>query len=225
MKKHNKIIWGVVLVCVSVLLTLNALDVIDINFFFDGWWTLFIIIPNVVDLFTKREKFASLVGLSIGVVLLLCCREIIDFALVWKLLIPTIVLIIGLKLLINGIFGNKANELLTDIKKSGNNSRVGCGTFSGCNMDCSGEIFQGAELTATFGGVKCDLRNAIIEEDCGIQVSAIFGGIEILVPENVNVKVNTNSLFGGVSNKTQRKDNSPTVYIGGICMFGGVEIK
>ena len=105
MKKHNKIIWGVVLVCVSVLLTLNALDVIDINFFFDGWWTLFIIIPNVVDLFTKREKFASLVGLSIGVVLLLCCREIIDFGLVWKLLIPTIVLIIGLKLLINGIFG------------------------------------------------------------------------------------------------------------------------
>ena len=225
MKKHNKIIWGVILVCIGILLTLNALDVFEINFFSDGWWTLFIIIPNAVELFTKKEKFSSFVGLSIGVVLLLCCKEIIDFVLVWKLLIPATVLIIGLRLLTNGIFGNKSNVLLKNAKKDGNTSRVGCGALSGCNMDCSGEIFQGAELTAAFGGVKCDLRNAIIEEDCGIQVSAIFGGIEILVPENVNVKVNTNSLFGVVSDETKRKDNSPTLYIGGICMFGGVKIK
>ena len=103
--------------------------------------------------------------------------------------------------------------------------RSGCATFSGCDMNYDGEVFEGAELTAVFGGVKCDLRNAIIEKDCAIQVSAIFGGIDILVPDNINVKVSSNCIFGGISNKTSVHKDVPTIYISGTCMFGGVEIK
>lgn len=76
-----------------------------------------------------------------------------------------------------------------------------------------------------FGGVKCDLRNAVIEHDCAIGASAIFGGIDILVPAGVNVKVSTTAIFGGTSNKTAPQPNGPTIYITGTCMFGGVEIK
>ena len=78
-----------------------------------------------------------------------------------------------------------------------------------------------------FGGVDCDLRGAIIEQDCVINASAVFGGIDILVPGNVNVKVSSNSIFGGVSNKTMgyRNESAPTLYIKGNCLFGGVEIK
>ena len=36
--------------------------------------------------------------------------------------------------------------------------------------------FNGANLTAVFGGVKCDLRNAIIEEDALINACSVFGG-------------------------------------------------
>ena len=137
-----------------------------------------------------------------------------------------IIVIIGLKMVFGGLFGNKANEMISNMKENGNDLKSGCATFSGCNMNFDGEIFEGAELTATFGGVKCDLRNAIIQKDCAIQVSAIFGGIEIFVPNNVNVKVNSNSLFGGISNKTSnKKENAVTIYVGGTCMFGGVEIK
>ena len=45
MQKLNRILWGVVLVAVGVVFALNALNIVDINIFFDGWWTLFIIIP------------------------------------------------------------------------------------------------------------------------------------------------------------------------------------
>jgi predicted membrane protein len=65
----------------------------------------------------------------------------------------------------------------------------------------------------------------VITEDCAIQVTAIFGGIDILVPQNVNVKVNPTCIFGGISNKTKALDGAPTLYISGICMFGGVDIK
>lgn len=225
MKKISSLIWGIVLIAAGVLFALNALNITNIDIFFDGWWTLFIIVPCTVGLFTEREKTGNLIGIAIGVFLLLCCQDVLSFSMLWKLLVPAIIVIIGLKMVITGLFGNKANEMIAKLKESGNEPKVGCATFSGCNLNYDGEVFEGAELTAIFGGVKCDLRNAIIGRDCAIQVCAIFGGVDILVPDNINVKVSSNSIFGGVSNKTAAHKDAPTIYISGTCMFGGVEIK
>ena len=54
---------------------------------------------------------------------------------------------------------------------------------------------------------------------------ALQAGIDILVPDNVNVKVSSNCIFGGISNKTAVHKDAPTIYVSGTCMFGGVEIK
>ena len=225
MKKASRILWGALLILVGVLFALNALKITDINLFFDGWWTVFILVPCAVGLFTEREKIGNIIGLVIGILLLLCCQDVISFSALWKLLLPAILVIFGVRLLFTGLFNNKANEIFSQMMQSGVNYRVGCATFSGCNLNYDNEVFEGAELSATFGGVKCDLRNAVIANDCAIRVSAIFGGIYILVPDNVNVKVSSNSIFGGFSNKTSIYPNAPTIYVSGTCMFGGVEIK
>lgn len=225
MKKTSNVIWGIVLVAAGVLVALNALNITSIDIFFDGWWTLFIIVPSAVGLFTEREKTGNIIGLAVGVFLLLCCRDILSFSMLWKLLVPAIIVIIGVKMVFTGLFGNKANEIITQLKQNGRQPRVGCATFSGCDLNYDGELFEGAELTAVFGGVKCDLRKAVFGGDCAIEVSAIFGGIDILVPDNVNVKVSANCLFGGISNKTAVHKDAPTIYVSGTCMFGGVEIK
>ena len=225
MKKISSILWGIVLIVAGALFALNALNITNIDIFFDGWWTLFIIVPCTVGLFTEREKTGNIIGIAVGVFLLLCCQDILSFSMLWKLLVPAIIVIIGLKMVLNGMFGNKANEIIAEIKEKGGEPKSGCAIFSGCNMDYDGQVFEGAELSAIFGGVKCDLRNAVINKDCAIQVSAIFGGVDILVPPNVNVRATSNSIFGGVSNKTAAYKEAPTIYISATCMFGGVEIK
>ena len=225
MKKVSSVIWGIVVIAIGVVLTLNVFNITDINVFFDGWWTLFIIVPCGIGLFTEREKTGNIIGVIVGVFLLLCCQDILSFSMLWKLLVPAIIVIIGLKMVLTGLFGNKANEMIKQLKQEGKLTKPGFAAFSGCDMNYEGEVFEGAELTAVFGGIKCDLRNAIIEKDCAIQMSAIFGGIDILVPGDVNVKVSSTSIFGGVSNKTAVHRNRPTIYISGICMFGGVDIK
>ena len=225
MKKVSSILWGIVLIAAGVVLALNVFNIMDINIFFDGWWTLFIIVPCAIGLFTEREKTGNIIGIAVGVFLLLCCQDILSFSMLWKLLVPAIIVIIGLKMVFAGLFGNKANEIIAKIKQNGGETKVGCATFSGCELNYDGEVFEGAELTAVFGGVDCNLKNAIIEKDCAIQVSAIFGGIDILVPDNVNVKVSSNCIFGGISNKTALHKEAPTIYVSGTCMFGGVEIK
>ncbi len=99
-------------------------------------------------------------------------------------------------------------------------------TFAGqkVNKDC--EEFKGANLDAVFGSVSLDLRKAEISKEAVIKASSIFGGIEIFVPQNVNVKVKSTPIFGGVTNKSlTNKDNDTTLYIEAFCMFGGVDIK
>ncbi len=225
MKKANRILWGIILIGAGVIFGLKSLGIVNVNVFFDGWWTLFIIVPCLIGLFTEREKTGNIIGIAVGVILLLACRDILSFSLVRKLIVPAIIVIIGLKLIVSSFGSGKANEIIVKNKEAGKEPRVGCAAFSGCNMNFDGEVFDGADLTAAFGGVKCDLRGAIIEKDCVIKVTAVFGGIDVLVPENVNVKVNTTSIFGGASNKTVIHKEAPTIYVNGLCMFGGVEIK
>ncbi|MGM9641965.1 MAG: LiaF transmembrane domain-containing protein [Eubacteriales bacterium] len=227
MKKLTKILWGIVLVLAGGIFALNACGVTDIDVFFDGWWTLFIIIPCLVGIFTEKEKTANLIGLAVGVVLLLCCQKILSFGMIWKLLVPIVIVIIGLRLILGAIFGDKVTKMLAKSRKNDDGFKESCAIFSGRDENFEGEHFDGAELTAVFGGVKCDLRNAVIDNDCAVEATAIFGGIDIFVPDNINLKVRSNSIFGGVSGKKHRPfiEGAPTLYINASGIFGGVDIK
>ena len=199
----------------------------NINIFFDGWWTLFIIIPCFIGLFKENEKTGNFIGLLIGVALLLACQNIIDFHLIWKLAFPTILVIIGVSLIFKDTIGGKVNSEIRKLNEKRNGENGYCATFAGQNVNFDGQNFTGADLTAVFGGIKCDLRNAIIDSDVVINASSTFGGIEIYVPSNVKIKIKSIPIFGGVSNKANTKidENSHTIYINGTAVFGGVEIK
>lgn len=225
MKRINSIIWGLALLAVSAVLILNAFEVTSIEIFFDGWWTLFIIVPSLIGLFTAHEKTANIIGLLIGVLLFLACQNILDFDILWKLMVPVIIAVIGIKMIFKG-FG-KDNGFIKSIEANGDDIKTGFAAFSGQDIRFDNEIFKGAELTAVFGGIKCDLRNAVFEGDTVINACCIFGGADIFLPDNVNIKVNSNSLFGGIDNKKHQnsKDNQYTVYLNGTCIFGGVDVK
>ena len=228
MKKFGNVLWGIVLIVVGLIIGGDALGITNINIFFDGWWTLFIIVPCFIGLFKEREKTGNIIGLIIGIVLLLCCQGLLNFDLIWKLALPTILVIIGISFIFKDTFDHKINGEIKKLNKNRVKDNGYCATFSGQNVNFDGEKFNGTDLTAVFGGLKCDLRNAVIESDSVINVSSIFGGTEIIVPENVKVKIKSTSMFGGVDEKRKNKsDNqeSNTLYINATCLFGGVEIK
>ena len=227
MKRLHSILWGIALVVLGVVLALNALDITDASIFFDGWWTLFIIVPSGIGLLTERDKVGSIIGMCIGVFLLLCCRDILSFGLFWKLLVPAVIVIIGIKMIFANFFRKQGVEVYKRLVENGTEIKNGTATFSGTNLSYDNEVFEGAELNAIFGGVKCDLRGAIISGDCVINATAVFGGITLYVPEELNIKINSTSLFGGVSEEYHRKNQADrnTLYLNTTCLFGGVEIK
>ena len=94
--KNSNILWGIILVVIGLIFGLNALEKTNINIFFDGFWTLFIIIPCFIGLFKEKDKKGNLIGIFIGLFLLLSCQNIVDFDLLLKLLVPVVLVIIGL---------------------------------------------------------------------------------------------------------------------------------
>lgn len=227
MKKFGNVLWGIVLIIIGLIIGGNALGITNINIFFDGWWTLFIIIPCFIGLIKDEEKTGSIIGLLIGIALLLGCQDILDFDLIWKLAFPAILVIVGISMIFKDAIGSKVNEEIKKLNKDRNNISECCATFSSQNVKIENEKFTGADITAIFGGVKYDLKNAIIDSDVVINASCTFGGIEIYVPSNVKIKIKSTSIFGGVENKsnTQVDENSHTIYINGTALFGGVDIK
>ena len=221
MKNFGNILWGIVLIIIGLIVGGNALGITNIDIFFDGWWTLFIIIPCFIGLFKEREKTGNIIGILIGIALLLCCQDILNFDMIWKLAFPLILIIIGISFIFKDTFDYKLSKEIKKLNEKKVNSDEYCATFSGQNLKFDGEKFTGTNLTAVFGGIKCDLKNAIIENDVVINCSSIFGGIEIYVPDNIKVKIKSSSIFGGVDEKKKNiVENN-----GGYTIFGGVDIK
>lgn len=225
MKKVSNVLWGIVFVILGVVVLLNSLEITNINIFFNGWWTLFIIVPCFIDLFKNQDKTGNIIGIIIGVLLLLGCNDIINFDILWKMIVPIILVGIGISLIFKNSLKKEIKDKINDLNKK-NTGKEYCATFSGQNLNFQDEEFNGCELSSIFGGIKCDLRNAKIKKENIINCTAIFGGITIIIPKDVNVKVVSTSIFGGVDGKNKySSDAKNTIYINATCLFGGVEIK
>lgn len=226
MKRLGSILWGIVFIGIGIIWGLNSLGITDINIFFDGWWTLFIIIPCLVGAIKDENKTGDVIGLLIGIALLLCAQDILSFSLIIKLAFPVIFILIGLGM----IFGNIVNQTLNKKIKELNANKLEAftSTFGSQKADFTNQEFKGANLDAVFGSVDLLLKDANITTDQVINASAIFGGIDIYIPEHVNVRIKSIPIFGGVTNKkdsNKNKENIPTLYVNAFCLFGGVTIK
>lgn len=229
MKKVSTWLWGIVLIALGVIWGGNVLGIINVDLFFPGWWTLFIIVPCFISLFDDDDgKVGDLIGILIGVCLLLACQGILQFRMVWSLIVPVILIIIGFSMLFKDTFRNAAMKQVKKLQK--HTDKEYWATFGDQKLDFQGEEFEGCKMQAVFGGIKLDLRDAKIKHDVVIEASSIFGGITILVPEGLTVKVSSTSVFGGVSNKHAKRAKKGekaevTVYVDATCLFGGVDVK
>lgn len=225
MRKFSNVLWGIVILVIGCIWGLNAMGVTDINLFFRGWWTLFIIIPCFIGLFKDNDRTADIIGLIIGLALLLAAQGFLKISLIMKLIVPVSLIAIGLSLIFKDLLNSKINARIKELNKDGLEEYVGI--FSDQKVDVQNADFRGANLNAVFGGVHLNLKTAKINQDIIVNASAIFGGIDIYVPDNVNIKIKSTPIFGGVSNKTSNsnKENFPVLYINATCLFGGVDIK
>lgn len=222
MKNLTKIIIGAILIACGVVYILGAFGIADINISLDGWWTLFIIVPCLNGLFTSKDKFGNFIGLAVGVLLLLAAQDAFEYDMIWKIIVPIIIIMLGIKMIV------KSTPHKDKIDNAEKGEKECMATFNSQTFDYADEEITVAKIGAVFGGANCNLTDAKIKDGSRIDLLCAFGGADIIVPENVNIKVNTFCLFGGISDKRAIKDTNKdnvTLNINGFCMFGGADIK
>lgn len=244
--KLSNVLWGLFFILIGVGIAGNVMNIWDFHLFFDGWWTLLIIVPCFISMLQTGFSTGSTIGFIIGVLLLMNYQ--IDFSFnIWQLIVPVILVFIGIRIMFQGAFRKRINYEEHTYNAGGSSGYNGSNGFNqssnGTNYTNASkgeysavfssnhihitEPFYGTSLSAAFGAIVLDLRDAQIIGDVEINASAIFGGIDIYLPNGVKVKTSNVPIFGGVSNKhTQSSDPAaPTIYLNSTCMFGGIDIK
>lgn len=218
-------VFGIAFIVLGVLYGLNAFSIWSFNIFFNGFWTLFIIIPSVISILKNGFSTGSTICLALGSIWLLSAQGFLNDGVAGKLIFPMILVVIGINIVRKNLFQREYNNRIS-VKYSGEGQDY-TAVFGGSNYKVEYEKFNGASVNAIFGGVEVDLRNSYIDEDVVINASAIFGGVEIYVPSNVRVKITGIPIFGGIENnvKNELDETAPIVYINATCMFGGIEVS
>ena len=114
-----------------------------------------------------------------------------------------------------GAFEPKADELDTAL------------IFTGGEYASTAPAFTGGELLTWYGGGRLDLRGATIAPGgADLRIRAIFGGVQLIVPESWRVEMSTTPVFGGVANATTRPSNpdAPVLRLSTLAIFGGVAV-
>lgn len=221
MKKYSDIIWGLALIAIGIIIGGNSIGLFDIDLFFDGWWTLFIIVPCFFGFITNDDKTGDILGIILGVLLLLSAQDVISYDTLWKLALPIILIVIGLSIIFKNAMRPKLNS------KNGSKSEV-MALFSGQNVKPDKMPNGDIDLNAIFGGVSYDLRDLNIKNDIEINALAIFGGVEIFAPNEVKVIIKSTSIFGGSTDKRKTvsvEKDSKVIYINAVAIFGGITVK
>ncbi len=194
-------------------------------------WQLLIIAIGAGSLAKKGNHSGGYVMILIGVFFLL--PEFINIPFETRQLFwPAILIGAGIIVLIKGS-RNISGESKFSFQKSDisdidmiNDNHI----FSGGEFHITSENFKGGRISTIMGGGKYNLRNAKLAPGIQIiEVSLIFGGIELNVPAEWDVKVEVSSIFGGFSNKnfsyTKANETTGQLIIRGTAIFGGGEIK
>jgi hypothetical protein len=83
---------------------------------------------------------------------------------------------------------------------------------------------------AVFGGVELDYRGAQLgSETLELRAVAVFGGVEVTVPDDVHVELTGFALFGGRDVTggvgAAAGPGSPVLRVHAVALFGGVTVR
>lgn len=217
-----QLVLGLLIVTVGVLLTLDTVGILDAEYFM-RYWPAGLIAIGLAKLLQSRGSHSGVIGglifSIVGVWLLLDNLRIIRVS-VFELW-PVVIVVIGASLVWRSMTGPRP------VPNDTNSVVSALAILGGVNRGNNSGAFRGGDLTAIMGGCEVDLRQAKINGEAVIDVFAMWGGIEIRVPDDWTVVGRVTPLLGGFEDKTRppQPASEHRLIIRGVVIMGGVEVK
>jgi hypothetical protein len=217
----GRAVVGSILVAVGAVFLLDAAGAVEAGPVLAHWWPAAVVLLAAFQIASERRVGpVSGVLLAVGLLLLGATTGLfgsIDWGVVW----PIALILAGAGLL----FGWGRRRMGTVDR----DEVAGTAVLSSARVATRSGAFRRASVTAVLGGLTLDLTRATpVPGGASVSATAVFGGIDVLVPEGWSVTIRGIPLFGGWDDTTARtREGSevPRVDIQALVVFGGLEVK
>lgn len=245
--RRGKIAGGLGIVFFGVVYLLKQLGY-HIPDYLLSWQMILIVIGIIVLIKHKFSKFHGYLMIIIGK-LFLWAEWYPDLINV-KIIIPVAIILVGLAVvfLSNKKFGKHHRRRqrfsrenwkeiheaqhrgLSYYKYNEDDFIDSVSFFGGITKTIVSKTFKGADIVSFFGGTDINLSQADFQGRIVIDVTNIFGGTTLTIPNNWEVISEVASIFGAFEDKRpqyQREagEESKVIVLRGTCMFGGIEVN
>jgi predicted membrane protein len=228
----NRFIIGILLVIAGFILILEKTTVLPapIDNFIDDIifsWQMLLIVIGVITLAGSGNKTPGIVLIAVGGFFLipdLFSDYFRSFNFFW----PALFIVIGVVLLINS---RRLGDRLHYSTGSKADMIDYVNVFSGAERQLITENFMGGKVTSVFGGGEVDLtRSSLAPGNNIVEITCIFGGTTLIVPESWNVIIDVTPILGGFSDGRKIgsdviRDTTRSLTVKGVVIFGGGELK
>ena len=227
----KRVMLGGILIFLGGIFLLNSMNVLNFRFAHVVFsWPFIMLVIGSFILINTEKKFLGGVLSGIGIIFLIPrIFPYVDYDA--GIVIPILLIVLGTHIILKKRRFASSPEHPFDASNVNKDKIDDVSIFGGGTKIISSNNFQGGNVTAIFGGSEINLMNCqLADGDNILDVLCIFGGTTIIVPKEWNVVINVTSVLGGFSNKAIRNpsivvDQSKTLHIKGLAMFGGGEVK
>jgi len=228
MRFTSRVLIGLLVLVFGIALLADNLNIFefDMDLVFETLFAVFVIGIGLRVAFGRNGIITIIIGAAISLVGINMLNESYNFydfdtSLVWGVLWPTVIILFALKLIFN--FKGKSKIAI----------------FSGVNLGDRNWKVEDNSYSAIMGGFDLNLCEADIKEgETKINLSAIMGGIDVIVPDNINVICEGKVIMGGIEflgkssgglisslKKEYTVNSSKTLILECDVLMGGIEIK
>jgi predicted membrane protein len=248
----NPRLAGLIVLIVGLVLLLNRIP--QTAQWLPGWLFTWPVIVIVIGIFIGvkhrfRNSFAWIIPVVIGLVFLLKDEINLPEAM-QDITVPLLVILAGIVIMFNRRRyrrcpypqGQQFRQRRSDFRNTHHRGRRARftenstedfidvnSTFGNVVKKVVSKKFRGGNINCSFGGTELDLTQSDIQETVALNLSVTFGGVEIAIPSNWNVKNDISVIFGGVEDKRRQVNNAEdapkTLILTGNITCGGLELK
>lgn len=220
---------GLIIILIGSLFLAANFGYISTNIFryIFSWygWTLYV---GPIMMLKKESRVLGSIFFGVGIVVLLGDLGYIPNLNVSQLW-PLIIVAVGANFVYQAM--NKKIPEAQEINGSSefiNDKHI----FGGGDFTIQNQNFKGGKVLAMFGGGNYNLMQSKLSPSNNnvLDVTFVFGGGNFIVPSDWNVQVSVTSIFGGFNDRrkvlpSSELDPNKTLFITGMAVFGGGEIK
>ncbi len=221
---RSSLFFGVIVVCIGAVFLLDNLHILEADRILP-WWPALLIglgFAKLLDPSLSGTRIGAVIWILAGSLLLASNLDLVPWSIgdLW----PVLLILFGAWIAMRGFGLGRPRGDLPEPQAVMNDFAM----MAGLTRKNSSKEFRGGEATAIMGGAEIDLSEAeLAGGEAVLDLFAMWGGIDIIVPGDWTVENRVTPLLGGVedSRKTVGKDPAKRLVLRGFAVMGGIEIS